>query len=449
MGKDMSDAFVGLPEDPIDAIVNPLKRFLHIESASGILLLLTTLIALILANSPFSERYLAFWKTPLEFRMGSFQMSYSLQHWINDGLMTIFFFVIGLEVKRELVIGELRDFRQAALPIAAAIGGMIVPATIYFLLQYGAPGERGWGIPMATDIAFVVGCLTVLGSRIPGNLRVLLLSLAIADDIGAILVIAVGYTDHISLTALALGMIGIGIIFGFMKVGVRNVAVYIIFMVLVWLAFQESGIHATIAGVIFGLMTPTKAWIGENRLLLMCQKSGQFLKGGGWRSSSERYLILRQMERAMRKSISPLERFETQLHPWVGFVIMPIFSLANAGVVITVSDFTAPVSVAVMLGLLVGKPVGILFFSWLAVRLGLARLPEGIGWGVMTGSGFLAGIGFTMAIFIGGLALDGALLNAAKVGILAGSALSAMAGVSLLVLFLPKNPKNERADGTI
>ncbi len=265
--------FPELPQDPVDALVSPLNRFLHIESVSGVLLILTTLSALILANSPFSANFLAFWNTPFELRIGPLSMRHSFQHWINDGLMTIFFFVVGLEVKRELILGELRDWKQAALPIAAAIGGMIIPATIYIILQHGAPGERGWGIPMATDIAFVVGCLTVLGPRIPGSLRVLLLSLAIADDIGAIIVIAIGYTDHIDLTALAFGILGIGVIFGFMKVGIRNLAVYIILMILVWIAFHESGIHATIAGVIFGMMTPTKAWISESRLLAMCQKS--------------------------------------------------------------------------------------------------------------------------------------------------------------------------------
>jgi NhaA family Na+:H+ antiporter len=292
---------------------------------------------------------------------------------------------------------------------------------------------------MATDIAFVVGCLTVLGPRVPKSLRVLLLSLAIADDIGAIIVIAIGYTDHLNLTALAFGILGIGVIFGFMKVGIRNLTVYIFFMILVWIAFHESGIHATIAGVIFGMITPTKAWISESRLLTMCQNSAQFLQGGGWKSSGERYTLLRQMEEASKRTISPLERFEQELHPWVGFVIMPIFSLANAGVPISFSDFTSPVAIAVMLGLFVGKPAGILFFSWLAVRLGIARLPEGIGWGVMTGAGFLAGIGFTMAIFIASLALKGTLLDIAKVGILAGSILSAVAGITILVLLLPKH----------
>lgn len=436
---DTSTDLSGFPKEPIDDIIDPLKRFMHIESSSGIVLIVVTFTALILANSPLSEGFLAFWKTPVGFRIGSFQAFHSLQHWINDGLMAVFFFVIGLEVKRELVMGELQNFKQAALPIAAAIGGMIVPACIYFSLLHGTPAERGWGIPMATDIAFVVGCLTVLGSRIPSSLRVTLLSLAIADDIGAIVVIAVGYTESLNLTALVLGVVGIGIIIGLMEIGVRNLAVYLLFMVLVWFAFHESGIHATIAGVIFGLLTPTKAWISEGRLGMIANNTCNFLLGEGWSGAPDRYDILRKMEVAAVKSISPLERFETELHPWVGFLIMPLFALANAGVKIQLSDFTNPVATAVLLGLLIGKPTGITLFSWLAVRLGFASLPKGVSWGAILGGGFLAGIGFTMAIFIASLALQGDLLDAAKVGIIAGSFLSAIIGLAALVLLLPKS----------
>lgn len=436
---DTSTDLSGFPKEPIDDIIDPLKRFMHIESSSGIVLIVVTFTALILANSPLSEGFLAFWKTPVGFRIGSFQAFHSLQHWINDGLMAVFFFVIGLEVKRELVMGELQNFKQAALPIAAAIGGMIVPACIYFSLLHGTPAERGWGIPMATDIAFVVGCLTVLGSRIPSSLRVTLLSLAIADDIGAIVVIAVGYTESLNLTALVLGVVGIGIIIGLMEIGVRNLAVYLLFMVLVWFAFHESGIHATIAGVIFGLLTPTKAWVSEGRLGMIANNTCNFLLGEGWSGSPDRYDILRKMEVAAVKSISPLERFETELHPWVGFLIMPLFALANAGVKIQLSDFTNPVATAVLLGLLIGKPTGITLFSWLAVRLGFASLPKGVSWGAILGGGFLAGIGFTMAIFIASLALQGDLLDAAKVGIIAGSFLSAIIGLAALVLLLPKS----------
>jgi NhaA family Na+:H+ antiporter len=432
------DELSGLPKEPIDIIVDPLRRFLRIESASGVVLLMATIAALILANSSMSESFLVFWKKPLGFRIGEFQMSHSLQHWINDFLMAIFFFVIGLEVKRELVMGELRDLRSAALPIIAAIGGMLVPALIYLSLQYGNPAERGWGIPMATDIAFVVGCLAVLGSRIPNSLRVMLLSLAIVDDIGAIMVIAIGYTESLNLNALALGILGAAVFLGLMKLGLRNVAVYLGIMLLIWFAFHESGIHATIAGVILGVLTPAKAWISEGRLRKIVNNSMCFLQGEVWSATSERYGALRQMERAARKTISPLERFETDIHPWVGFVIMPIFALANAGVTIQVSDFSNAVVTAVIMGLLVGKPAGIVLFSWLGVRFGFAKLPNGISWGMITGGGFLAGIGFTMALFIASLALDGNLLDAAKVGILTGSVLSAIVGVTILVFLLPK-----------
>ena len=426
-----------LPREPIDSLVDPLKRFLHIEAASGVILLMATVVALTLANLPTAEGFLGIWKTKLMIGLGSFRMDYSLQHWINDGLMAIFFFVIGLEVKRELVMGELQDIRQAILPISAAVGGMVVPAGVYLALQWGEPGARGWGIPMATDIAFVVGCLAVLGKRIPGSLRILLLSLAIADDIGAILVIAIGYTESLNMTALGLGVLGIAALPLMMKVGIRTQFIYYAVMVLTWLAFHESGIHATIAGVIFGLMMPTKSWISESRLETIVEKTRHFLMGEGW-SSGQRYAMLRQMERATRKSISPLERHETDLHPWVGFLIMPVFALANAGVPVQVADLFNPVALATALGLVLGKPVGIMLFSWLAVQSGIARLPEDINWGVVLGGGFLAGIGFTMALFISGLALSGEILDAAKVGVMAGSALSAVVGVTLLIVCLPK-----------
>jgi len=431
-----------MPRGPIDKVLEPLKRFLHIETASGIVLMGATIVALILANSSLSEPFLAFWKIKVGFRFGGFEMMYSLQHWINDFLMAIFFFVIGLEVKREMVMGELRDLRSAVLPIAAAIGGMLVPAALYLLFQFGAPGERGWGIPMATDIAFVVGCLAILGSRIPGSLRIMLLSLAIADDIGAILVIAIGYTDALNILALVLGAAGIVMIFLLMKIGVRNVAIYLILMILVWYEFHESGIHATIAGVIFGLMCPTRAWISESRLGDIVQKTLGLIQGDSWGGASQRYAMIRRMEVAARKTISPLERFETGLHPWVGFIIMPIFALANAGVRIELSDFAHPVALAAMIGLLVGKPVGILIFSWLAVRLGIARLPQDLGWRVILGGGVLAGIGFTMALFISSLALEGNLLDAAKIGVLTGSIISAAVGMGLLVLFLPRKAES-------
>ncbi|MEK6235522.1 MAG: Na+/H+ antiporter NhaA, partial [Planctomycetales bacterium] len=253
-----------LPEKPIDRFVEPVKRFMRVEAASGVVLLICTVIAMVAANSPWSEAFLHFWKTPVDLVIGEAPPNpHYLQHWINDGLMVIFFFVIGLEVKREIVLGELRDLRQAVLPMVAALGGMIVPAGVYLSLQFGQTGQDGWGIPMATDIAFVVGCLAVLGSRVPHGFRILLLSLAIVDDIGAILVIAVGYTENLNLIALGLGILGLGGVFLLNKVGVRNIGVYCVCGALIWLAFHESGVHATIAGVLLGLMTPATSWISK------------------------------------------------------------------------------------------------------------------------------------------------------------------------------------------
>jgi Na+:H+ antiporter, NhaA family len=437
--SDASEPLGLLPREPIDALIAPIRRFLHIEAMSGILLAAATLAAIIAANSQAGDAFLAFWQTPAGLRFGAVQLELALQHWINDFLMAIFFYVIGLEVKRELVQGELRDLRRAALPLAAAVGGMIAPATVYLLLQHGAPGGKGWAIPMATDIAFVVGCLAVLGARIPVSLRIMLLSLAIADDIGAILVIAIGYTAQLDWSALLLSGCGIAVIIACMKLGVHSQGVYLILSLGVWFQFHASGIHATIAGVILGFLTPSKAWISERRLGRIIDSTIYFMQGADWRSSTRRYAALRQMERAARSSISPLRRFETGLHPWVAFVIMPIFALANAGVRIETAAFADPVAIAVTLGFLIGKPAGILLFSWLAVKSGIARLPADVGWAAVLGGGILAGIGFTMAIFIASLAMEGAMLSAAKVGILGGSVASAVIGMLVLLLALPKS----------
>lgn len=434
----LSNDLARLPATPVDRIIGPLARFLHVEAASGILLLFVTCIALALANSPFRDSFLGLWKTPVGFTFGAVEVSYSLKHWINDGLMTVFFFVVGLEVKRELVLGELKDLRTASLPIIAAAGGMVIPAALYLAGQLGQPGERGWGIPMATDIAFVVGCLAVLGARVPQGLRIVLLSLAIADDIGAILVIAVGYASRVNLAALLLGALGLGVVRGLALLGVRSVPIYWIVGAVVWSAFHASGVHATVAGVILGLLTPASGWVSTGRLQAIVQQFGAYVQGERWNNGERDPATLRAIEVAARETLSPLERLEIALHPWVSFVIMPLFALANAGVAINVMDFGEPVAVAVMVGLGVGKPVGIVGFSWLAVRLGIARLPVGVNWGVLTAGGVLAGIGFTMALFIASLALDGVLLNAAKVGILSGSALSAVIGSLLLFWLLPK-----------
>jgi len=414
-----------------------LVRFLHIEAASGVVLLVVTATALVVANSPVAESFLGLWKTQIGFSFGAIQVSHSLQHWINDGLMVVFFFVVGLEVKREVAIGELKELPTAALPIAAALGGMLMPASLYLLLQAGQPGAAGWGIPMATDIAFVVGCMALLGSRAPRGLRILLLSLAIADDIGAILVIAIGYTESLHWGALLLGLVGIAVVFLLARLGVRSFSVYTAMGILVWIAFHASGVHATIAGVILGLQTPARSYLSSSRMATVLNRAGRILEGD-WEAASDRAPRLRRLRGAAREVVSPLEYLESLLHPWVAFGVMPLFALANAGVPFVISDLFDPVAVAVGAALLIGKPVGILGFSWLAVKLRLARLPAGVGWGAVAGGGILAGIGFTMALFISGLALTGDLLDSAKVGVLAASALAAVAGMAMLLWVLPR-----------
>jgi NhaA family Na+:H+ antiporter len=436
-------ASTALPAEPIHHIVSPLRRFLHVETASGIVLLVATAIALVLANSPLGPGYRAFWETRVGLQVGSSTLSHSLQDWINDGLMVIFFFVIGLEVKREVVVGELRDVRRASLPLAAALGGMMMPAGIFLMLQHSQPGEHGWGIPMATDIAFVVGCIALLGPRVPPGLRIMLLSLAIADDIGAILVIALRYTAELHGEALlaALGLV-VAIVLT-TRLGVRSLRVYAVLGFLLWAAFLESGVHATLAGVILGLLTPARTYLGENAFTRL-QDWARRVFEGDWENVPHRAETIRRLRWAARETISPLEYLEQSLHPWVAFVIMPVFALANAGVPLQLGAVAAPVSVAVMLGLLIGKPAGILLASWLAVRTGLAKLPEGVHWRAMAGAGCLAGIGFTMALFIAGLALPDPLLDTAKVGILMGSVLSAALG--MVVLLTRMHPRPDLAE---
>jgi NhaA family Na+:H+ antiporter len=429
-----------VPERPVERLVRPFVRFMEIESASGLVLLACTAAALFLANSRWAADYDALWHTHLTISVGTWRLDESLAHWVNDALMTVFFFVVGLEIKRELVDGELRELKKAALPIMAALGGMIAPAAIYLSLQYGGEGEAGWGIPMATDIAFVVGFLALLGKRAPLGLKILLLALAIADDIGAILVIAMFYSSDVALLPLGLAAIGFGVVYGCSWIGVRTVTVYVILGAGIWLAFYYSGVHPTVAGVMLGLMTPASAWLGETTLREVIADAFDRIDGVRERPDAEEQAkIAGELKATANESVSPLERLESALQPWVSFGIMPLFALANAGVPIEMSAFGHPVALAVAAGLVFGKPLGIVALSWIAVRAGWASLPSGVNWTVMIGAGCLAGIGFTMSLFIAGLALEGELLDAAKIGILAGSAVSAVVGLGLLALGLPKN----------
>lgn len=443
---DEVDGIGPMPEQPIDRLLRPLARFLHIEATSGIVLVLCTAVALIAANSPFSESYLAFWNTKITIGFGAFEFRHTLHHVINDGLMAIFFFVIGLEVKREIVHGSLSDWKQASLPIAAALGGMLVPAGLYLSVQYGQPGMRGWGIPMATDIAFVIGCLALLGSRVPHSLRMLLLSLAIVDDIGAIIVIAVGYTESLDGSDLLLAAFGIAVVHLFSRIGVRNFTPYIVVGSVAWLALHESGVHATLAGVILGLMTPAKTVLIPERFREYLQDKKEAFQNQRWALRRRRSAVVKEVQRLTRETISPLEYLETTLHPWSAYVIMPIFALANAGVPIKLADLGDSVALAVVLGLVVGKPLGIVLFSWLAIRLGWARMPHGVQWQVLFAGGCLAGIGFTMALFIDGLAFGNDRIDTAKAGVLFGSAISAILGMSLLLWILPKAEVRDSSD---
>ncbi len=422
-----------LPREPIDSVTRPLTEFLQIQASSGIVLLLTTAAAIYLANSRWAEGFAEFWHTSVGVSWGTRQLELSLLHWINDGLMVIFFFVVGLEVKRELVHGELREFRKAALPIAGALGGMVVPAAVYLTLQLGEPGQAGWGVPMATDIAFVVGCLALFGSRIPRGLRVMMLTLAIVDDIGAILVIAIGYTHDLNMVALLLacGMIVVVLLAG--RLGIRSIPIYVALGVAMWYFFHESGVHATIGGVILGIMTPAKPYLDEGPLAALVQRIGEVLRGES-EPLADRFTEVQYLREAARETVPPAEFLENVLHPWVAFGVMPLFALANAGVAVSLEELRSPVAVAVVAGLVLGKPLGIVTVCWLSVRAGLAHLPLGVSWANIVGGGCLAGIGFTMSLFLANLALDESLLAPAKIGVLAATAASAVLGMALLAL---------------
>lgn len=423
-----------LPIESADWITKPFARFVKIEAAAGGFLLLAVFLALALANSPWEEDFLAFWETSIGLTFGSFDFTRTLRHWINDGLMTFFFFVLSLELKREIVLGELRKLRQAALPLAGALGGVVVPVSLYLGLMSGQPGSQGWGTVMATDTALAIGCLALFGNRIPPSLRLFLLSLAIFDDVGAILVVAFAYGETMNWWALGLGLIGLGAVAGISWLGARSVPLYFMLGGVVWLCFDASGVHATIAGVILGLMTPTRAWVNDGRMRAILERVLAYPAGEHWSGDTADRRDLRQAGRAVKESLSPVERLEIMLHPWVGFAVLPIFALANAGITIDGANFGQPVSLAIIVGLVVGKPVGVVLFSWLAVRSGLAVLSPGLSWPFIVAGAVLTGIGFTMSLFIAGLAFAPAMINSVKLGVLLGSAISATVGILLLVL---------------
>jgi NhaA family Na+:H+ antiporter len=428
-------------------ILGPLERFLHVEAASGIVLLVAALVALAWANSPWSSSYEGLWHTPITVGFGSHVFTQTLHFWINDGLMAIFFFVVGLEIRREMYEGELADLKRAALPVAAAIGGMIAPALIYFAFNTGPESRQGWGIPMATDIAFAVGVLALLGKRVPPALRVLLLALAIIDDIGAILVIAIFYSSGFSWTGLLVAAGGVLGVLALQRLGVRQTLAYLVPGAVLWMGMFDAGVHPTIAGVILGLLTPVRAWFGKHGFVAAAHEAVEDFRASARDKDDVQELLppLRRLKHAHREALAPVVRIQAELHPWVAFAIMPLFALANAGVSLQGLEMDSAVSLTVVLGvalgLLIGKPVGILLASFATVKLGICALPRGVAWRGILLVGLVAGIGFTMAIFIAGLAFPGdGLLAASKLAVLLASGLAGVIGLVAGRVVLPAQP---------
>lgn len=422
-----------IPTAVIEALMTPVQAFIKIESASGIVLVAAAAVAFAWSNSPWAESYFSLRGLELGIELGAFTLRMDLLHWVNELLMAIFFLLVGVEIKRELLVGELDTWKEAALPVAGALGGIVIPALIYAGLNLGQASIRGWGIPMATDIAFALGVLALLGDRVPLLLKVFLLGLAIVDDLAAVLVIAIFYTHELSLTMLllSLGVWALAIFYG--RADGRRPLVYAVLGLAMWYCMHESGVHAVIAGVLLAWAIPLRHGVSLEGLRdeLRAQAGARF---------EEIETRMGHLEALLQRARSPLHRTENILDPYVAFLIMPIFAFFNAGVAIgggtTLVD---KVSAGAFLGLLIGKPLGVLGFVWLAVTAGLARLPDRVSWRQVSGIGLLAGIGFTMSLFIANLAFrSGNGLDQAKIGVLAASTAAALLGLTLLHYTLPR-----------
>ena len=428
------------PSYLVRAVRVPIQTFIHTEEVGSLILLLGAAGALVWANSPWSQSYTDFWHTYISFDIQIFAISEDLGHLVNEGLMAIFFFLVGLEIKRELLHGELSSVKRAALPVVAAIGGMAAPALVYFLINGTGANAAGWGVPMATDIAFALGVLALLGTRMPTELRVFLLGLAVVDDLGVIAVIATFYTDTIHWANLGLGLAMFVLVAGCIRMGVRSLGFYFILCIVMWQFFLESGIHATLAGVLVAAIVPSKPDLERREYAVAVGDLLHDLNLATANDDEEKAeAVVEQIEKLSSRTEGPLERLEDIVHPWVSFAILPIFALANAGIVFSsdsMSDALASnVTLGVALGLLVGKPLGVLGMTWLAVRTGLGELPSGVGWRHILGVGCLAGIGFTVAIFVAGIAFESpAVVNQAKMGIFGASLMAGAAGYLLLRL---------------
>ena len=422
-------------------LVRPVQRFIRTEAAGGIVLLAGALVALVWANSPWSQSYHDLFDQHLAFDLGFYAVDEPLHFWINDAAMVVFFFVVGMEIKREIVLGELASVRRMVVPAAAALGGMVAPVLIFFALVNGAEARDGWAIPMATDIAFAVGVLVLVGPRIPTGLKVLLLAMAIVDDLGAIAVIAVFYTDAIDMEALGIVAGLLALVYALNRFGMWYIPVYFIIGGFAWMATLQSGVHPTIVGVLLGLMTPWRSWHRPEDFPAIAEPVLDRLQPHADENEAhldreERVQALLEIAQVGQQAVSPLDRLEHALQRPVAFVIVPIFALANAGVELspdTLGDvFSSSLTWGVALGLLLGKPIGVTLAVWLAVRGG-AHLPLGVTWAQVLGMSLLGGIGFTVSLFVTELSFEAeALLTDAKVGILLASALAGVLGYGLL-----------------
>jgi NhaA family Na+:H+ antiporter len=422
-------------------------RFFHSEVSGSFVLMACTIVALAWANSPWSQNYADFTHIEVGFSWGGASLNMSLQHWINDALMAIFFFVVGIEVKREILIGQLSTWRKAALPVSAAVGGMLIPAGFYFAMNVGGPAAQGWGIPMATDIAFALGILALFGSRAPIGLKVFLTALAIADDIGAVLVIAIFYTANLKLGSLAVAGIFILLIAGARAVGIRRSGIYLILAVGVWLGVLTSGIHATVAGILVAMLVPIRARINPEKFMERARSRLAELELANLTHDSmvddkAQLHALDEIHQTTGDMIPPGIALEHRLHPVQSFLILPLFALFNAGVYLggdALSRVTDPIGLGIFFGLFFGKQIGVIGFSWIAIKSGLADLPDGVNWNQIWGASCLSGVGFTMSLFITELAFEDPLhIATAKLGILEASLIAGALGYWILGKSLPK-----------
>lgn len=439
-------------EKAFNRIATPFEHFIHAQTTTGLVLLSMTIIALILANSPLAEAYAHIFHTNIDFNVGDWKLSHSIHHWINDGLMAIFFFMVGLEIKREIIVGELSNIKIAMLPIVGAIGGMVLPAFIYLSINYDTPAAVGWGIPMATDIAFAISALVVLGKRVPHTLVTFLVALAIVDDLGAVLVIAIFYTHTINFLALALAGASFLVLVSFNRFGIHAILPYFIVGLLLWFFMLESGVHATIAGVIAAMTIPSRPKITPTDFTShtknLLDEYDFYPVATDYTMHENQKAILLNIKDRIDSVGSPSARLEHDLHLPVSLIIIPLFALANAGISIDFSSIgdtiATPISLGIIAGLLFGKVIGIAGFSYLAIKLKIARLPEGSSMNQVFGVSFLGGIGFTMSIFVAELAFlgDATSIFEAKVGILVASLCAGTIGYFWLRL----SPKNSESD---